>query len=80
MKDHENIFASPERLTLLGTPYPDRLYQNDVEGNSAQQIANTFRIRTLRNTLDALNIPYTVETSGLELAALICEGKQMPND
>ena len=75
MKDHENIFASPKRLAVLGTPYPDRLYRNDVEGKSAQYLANTFRIRTLRNTLDALDIPCTVEMSGLELAALICEGK-----
>lgn len=75
MKDYAGIYADKERLAALGSSDDDRLYRQDVEDRSAEELAKTFRKRTLRATLDALDIPYTVEMSGLELAALICEGR-----
>ena len=75
MKDYENIVPSTERLAALGSPDDYRLFRQDIEGMNAKQIADSFRIRTLRATLDALDIPYTVEMTELELARLICGGQ-----
>ena len=75
MKDYAGIYADKERLAALGTSDDDRLYRQDVEDRSAEELAKTFRTRTLRATLNALDIPYTVEMAGVELAALICEGQ-----